>query len=1077
VHDVTESVSEQRRLRRTMRDLVALSTLPAVWIGFAPQRIGQSLADVLLEALGLDLILVSFSGENGNPPVEVVRSYRRGLQEDHEVAHAADRLREAARNPSDRATITSPFGTETLHLAVTRFGASDDAGLVIAASRRSDFPSEQDRLLLGVGANQTAVVLQRQKIEAELRRTQADLEDFFENATVGSHWVGADGTILRANRAELDLLGYRREDYVGQPIAHFHVDQAVIGDILQRLRAGERLQEYPAQLRCSDGSIKDVLIDSSVLWRDGKFVHTRCFTRDVTQRNQAEAIARAQEERTRAILESISDAFCALDHDWRFTYVNHHAEVLLARRRDDLLGKNQWEEYPDTVGTELERSYHLAVAQGITVSFEYFYAAHDHWYEFHTYPSAEGLSVYFRDVSERKRAELVLRVSEQRFRQLADAMPHLVWTATPDGNIDYLNRRWTEFTGLPETSGNDAWGQLLHPDDAPGATAEWARAVLNGTPFEMEIRLLNPARRMYRWHLVRTLPVHDDAGNLSRWFGTGTDISEQKRAEESSRYLASASAELSHVVDYQSTLQKIAALAVPYFADWSAVDVSEQDGLKRLAIAHHDPARVALAQELAREYPPDPESPVGPLAVLRHGKPELISEISEEQLVRSAKDARHLDLIRALGLKSYICVPIVVGGRPFGVLTFATANSGRTYVEADLALAVDVAHRAAAAIENTQLYQALRDSDRRKDEFLATLAHELRNPLAPIRNALQILGMPRVDAATLERARAVLGRQVEHMVRLVDDLLDVSRVVSGKIELRAEPVELAAIVARAIETVQPLIEAQRHQLSISVPSESLLVHADVVRLSQVIGNLLTNAARYTPAGGHISVSAERQGDMAVVTVRDDGVGIDPSMLTRVFELFVQATNADMPSHGGLGIGLTLVKNLVELHGGTIEAQSDGRGKGAAFVVRLPALQQVAAGVPRTELEASPVAQSGRRVLIVDDNQDAASTLATLLQMQGHEVRVAFSGRAALDIAKGYAPHVVFLDIGMPDMDGYEVARRLRQESGLENIVVAALTGWAQQADRRRTSAAGFDHHFVKPPDPQILLKLLSEVAS
>jgi CheY-like chemotaxis protein len=225
------------------------------------------------------------------------------------------------------------------------------------------------------------------------------------------------------------------------------------------------------------------------------------------------------------------------------------------------------------------------------------------------------------------------------------------------------------------------------------------------------------------------------------------------------------------------------------------------------------------------------------------------------------------------------------------------------------------------------------------------------------------------------------------------------------------------------------------------------------------------------------VSAERQGDTAVLTVRDNGIGIDRSMLTRVFELFVQAKNAGMPPHGGLGIGLTLVKNLVELHGGTIEALSDGQGKGAAFVLRMPVLQHAAAIVPQTQVQTSPSVPSGRRVLVVDDNEDAASSLAALLQLQGHDVRVAFSGRAALEIAKGYAPHVVFLDIGMPDIDGYEVARRLRQQSGLEDVVVAALTGWAQQEDRRRTSAAGFDHHFVKPPDPQLLQKVLSEVTS
>ena len=449
---------------------------------------------------------------------------------------------------------------------------------------------------------------------------------------------------------------------------------------------------------------------------------------------------------------------------------------------------------------------------------------------------------------------------------------------------------------------------------------------------------------------------------------------------------------LASVVDYESTLQKVANLAVPYFADWSAVDVANDDGtLRRLAVAHQDADKIRLAHELMREYPPDPQAPVGAFAVLRTGKPEIVSEITDEMLVQGAKDERHLRLIRSLGLKSYICVPLVVSGQTLGVLTFATAESGRRYTEADLALAKDLAHRAAVAIENTQLYQALREADRRKDEFLATLAHELRNPLAPIRNALQILKMPRVDAETVERSRDMMERQVHHLVRLVDDLLDVSRVMRGKIELRKERVELATVVARAVETVQPLVDAQGHQLSVRIPSESLLLDADPVRLAQVVGNLLTNAAKYTEPNGRIWLTAEREGDVAVLRVRDNGIGIAPQMLPRIFELFVQVDHASTKAQGGLGIGLTLVKNLVEMHNGTVEARSEGLGKGSEFVVRLPISAQGIdqdhgreAGSPGFSLP-SP---SGYRLLVVDDNQDAADSLAMLLRLQGHEVRVA-----------------------------------------------------------------------------------------
>ena len=656
-------------------------------------------------------------------------------------------------------------------------------------------------------------------------------------------------------------------------------------------------------------------------------------------------------------------------------------------------------------------------------------------------------------------------------------MPQIVWTARPDGNIDYLNRRWTEFTGLPETVGNEGWGPLLHPDDALPASKRWADSVESGAPFEMEIRLLDRRQQVYRWHLIRTVAAHDDSGKVVRWFGTSTDIHEQKRSEQSARYLAEASAALARVVDYESTLQKVANLAVPFFADWSAVDVAENGSLRRLAVAHQDSERIQLAQELFSLYPPDPQAKGGIGAVLRTGNPEIVGEITDELLVQGTKDEHHLRLIRSLGLKSYICVPLVVAGNTFGAITFATSESGRRYTEADLELAMDLAHRAAVAIENTQLYQALREADRRKDEFLATLAHELRNPLAPIRNSLQILKMPRVDADMVERSRSMMERQVHHLVRLVDDLLDVSRVMRGKIELRRERVELATIVARAVETVQPLVDSQAHELSVRLPRESLPIDADPVRLAQVVGNLLTNAAKYTEPNGRIWLTAERDGRMAVLRVRDNGIGITPEMIPRIFELFVQVDHDAMRSQGGLGIGLTLVKNLVEMHNGTVEARSEGPGKGTEFLVRLPISAQ-GLDQDRGQEEGQQAHQrpspSGYRLLVVDDNQDAADSLADLLRLEGHEVRVAYSGVAALEVTKAYAPDAVFLDIGMPGMDGYEVARRMRQP-GREKVVLAALTGWGQQVDRRRTAEAGFDHHLVKPPEPKEVDNVLAQL--
>ncbi len=370
----------------------------------------------------------------------------------------------------------------------------------------------------------------------------------------------------------------------------------------------------------------------------------------------------------------------------------------------------------------------------------------------------------------------------------------------------------------------------------------------------------------------------------------------------------------------------------------------------------------------------------------------------------------------------------------------------------------------------------LRDADRRKDEFLATLAHELRNPLATISYSLQILKKPLVDAETIALTNDMMERQVQHLVRLVDDLLDVSRVTHGKIELRLERVELAKVVARAVETAQPLIDARGHRMEISVPEPPLFLHADPVRLAQVISNVLTNAVKYTDRNGQIRLTARQHGQQAEIVVRDNGIGIAPHLLPHVFDLFVQADHSASKSQGGLGIGLTLVKNLLELHGGSIGVHSDGLGHGAAFTIHLP----LAAEHPAQPIAAFPAypqapPSSGLRLLVVDDNEDAARSLAMLLRFQGHDVQIACNGTAALGLAPVFSPDMALLDLGMPEMDGYEVARRLRMIPSLENIFLVALTGWGQREDRRRTAEAGFDEHLIKPPEPMILEELLTKL--
>jgi PAS domain S-box-containing protein len=1227
---------ENRRIRRAMRDLVALSTLPAIWIGLDDEGVARSLADVLLSTLSLDLIYVRLPKRTGKDAVEVVRSRQQpDLEGDPAVRTALAPLLNASRGEA-APSIHDPFGSGTLRAATARFGGGDDHGIVVACSRSSDFPTEQDRLLLGVGANQTAVVVQRRQAEDQileqrewlqvtlasigdavittdidgritylnrvaedltgwtsaealgrpvesvftilneetrepaenpvmsvlqkgnvvglanhtlliakdgsvlpiddsaapirsgtgamigvvmvfrgvadqrkaeqrrnvrlaviqvlneapsvqamtrgtlqaaceglgldaglfwavddegdclvcraswnkpdspapdfekdsrnrkfkrgegipgrvwassqpvwitdlsrdahlprfatahahglstafacpvvignhphgvmeffsrrlrepdfelletmatvatsvgqyierktaeddLRRSEAQLAEFFENATVGLHWVGADGTILRANRAELEMLGYNREEYVGRPISDFHADEEVICDILDKLNSGERLVEYPARMRCKNGLIKDVLIDSSVMWKDGKFVHTRCFTRDVTEKKRAEMALAEARSQLDAALEAGAIATWTWDIPNNRLFAGAHltrlfnlppsdanGRVLDAYIRsihpDDLPNVTAALDRAVETGADYEADYRIVQADG---SLRWVSARGRSQLDSAGKPvRMPGVLV---DITERKRLEHDLRArldelaaanrrkeellaslkeSEQKLRLLADTIPQLAWTARPDGFIFWYNRRWYEYTGCaPEQMEGWGWQSVHDAAVLPEVLDRWKRCIDTGESFEM-IFPLKGADGAFRPFLTRVNPLRDVDGGILYWFGTCTDISDIKRMEE-----------------------------------------------------------------------------------------------------------------------------------------------------------------------------ALREADRRKDEFLATLAHELRNPLAPIRNSLQILKMPHVDAATVQQVKDLMERQVHALVRLVDDLLDVARVMRGKIELRKEPVELATVIAHAAETVHSLIELQGQHLDVCVSPESLLVDADPVRLAQVVSNLLTNSAKYTEANGHIWVTARREGDEAVLRVRDDGIGIAPDVLPHVFELFVQADHSSTKAHGGLGIGLTLAKNLTQLHDGSIEADSPGVGRGSQFTVRLPLVIHPR-GDSNGKLDDAPrheASSASHRLLVVDDNEDAAMSLAMLLRLQGHEVRTAHDGPSAVALAASFLPNLVFLDLGMPDMDGYEVARLIRRQPGLERVVLAALTGWGQEEDHQRTAAAGFDYHLVKPPERKSLDRVMSHL--
>jgi PAS domain S-box-containing protein len=376
--------------------------------------------------------------------------------------------------------------------------------------------------------------------------------------------------------------------------------------------------------------------------------------------------------------------------------------------------------------------------------------------------------------------------------------------------------------------------------------------------------------------------------------------------------------------------------------------------------------------------------------------------------------------------------------------------------------------------EHKQSEEALKEADRRKDEFLALLAHELRNPLAPIRTGLELIRLSGDDRQVVEEVRAMMEKQTQQMVRLIDDLLDVNRITRGAIELCKSPVELSSIIENAVDTARPAIDEAGHQLQVILPTQPILLEADATRLAQVVSNLLNNAAKFMPRGGNIVLTAERQDAEVVVAVADTGIGIPAEMLDRVFDMFTQVDRSMERSQSGLGLGLTLVKRLVELHGGMVEAHSAGPGKGSEFRIRLPMLRQAAREIQVNEAQCQPPA-GRRRILVVDDNENAAIVMGMLLKALGNEVRTCYDGLTAIDVASEFRPDIILLDLGMPKLNGYDTEIRIREQPWGKRVVLAALSGWGQDEDKRQTRQAGFDHHFTKPIEPDVLKRLLAEI--
>lgn len=545
-------------------------------------------------------------------------------------------------------------------------------------------------------------------------------------------------------------------------------------------------------------------------------------------------------------------------------------------------------------------------------------------------------------------------------------------------------------------------------------------------------------------------------------------------AEEAGRrsnFLAEAGAMLTQTLDVRSKVTTLTKLVLGELADFSAVVLLDESGAGNEA----EIGWLDVVKELHLQKRPISSFESGSFrsAITRTVETServLLQGIGNPEIDHdTARDSASL-LMRSL--KEVVTFPLFARKRMLGVLALGLSSSNRSFGDAELSLANDLADRAASAFDNALLYGKLQETDKRKDEFLAMLAHELRNPLAPIRNASTVLQMANGDAEKHKWATSVIQRQVGHMVRLLDDLLDVSRITRGKIDLHLAPVDIADVIEGAVETSRPLIDARRHRIDISIPPEPLRIYADSTRIEQVLSNLLNNAAKFTDEGGLISIVVERDDSDIICRVRDSGIGIASDMLSSIFNLFTQVARAQS-IQGSLGIGLTLVRRLVEAHGGTVHALSKGLGEGSEFVVRMPLHLEAKKSADTDHTSFRDRRCAGVRVMVVDDDLDGLESTAELLRLQGCDARAFSDGPSALAAFETFNPDAVVLDLSMPLMDGYEVARRLRATPRGSELVLIAASGHGKSEDLEKSRAAGFDRHLVKPVSSRTLISNLA----
>jgi PAS domain S-box-containing protein len=866
--------------------------------------------------------------------------------------------------------------------------------------------------------------------ETALRQDVSLLRAISETSTDVIFAKDCHGRMRFANPAALELIGKPLEHVLGRTDAEFLGDKSAAQFVMEndrRIMDSGLAEEVEEEVPLPDGS-KRVWLSQKRPYHDesGRVAGLLGISRDITERKQVEAQLREAHDSLQRVFNSISDGLAILDRQWRYTYFSETGANMLGVKREDMLGKCLWDLYPHAENSLFGREYRHAMDAGVATHFEEYYPAPlDMWVECHCYPSSDGLSVYFRDVTDRRHAQEAADESERRINALLEASPVGLAYIAPGGKILVMNTEALRIWGNPPMSERiEDYGQWKgwFADDSvrhgqPVAPNEWptARALAGETVID-EVLEIEPFDRpgTRRTILLRSAPIHGAEGAVTGAVTAQMDITEQVA-------IRAAVAEADHRLrQLANTIPQLAWMANAdgyihwYNERWYAytgTTLAEMEGSGWQSV--HDPA----------------------------GLPKII-ELWQRSIATGAAFEMTFPLRGRDG--TY---------RPFYTLVEPLRDASGKVVQW-FGTNTDV-----TALQKTQ--EELLQANHRKDEFLAMLAHELRNPLAPISTAAQLLRLSISDAKRVALASEIIGRQVHHMTALIDDLLDVSRVTRGLIKLDTQLVDIKSVIGNAVEQTRPLIESREHTLSIQLGALHTAVHGDPVRLVQVVSNVLSNAAKYTPQGGHIALSVEARKTEVEITVKDNGSGIEPRLLPHIFELFTQGQRTPDRAQGGLGLGLSLVKSLVELHDGHVAAYSEGPGRGSSFKITLPICHQKFVGtgerVPRQATVCRPLA-----VMIVDDNADAGLLLQEVLAADGHQVSMFVEPFTALEYASDHMPKVCVLDIGLPGIDGYELARRLRANPRTAGAMLIALTGYGQSHDKVLSEAAGFDYHFVKP---------------